>query len=236
MLLLASCATTASPKKQEAYHFQMGLAYLQEDNPTGALTEFLAAEKLEGDNAELANYFGIAYFRKNRFDLAEQKYLKAISLKPDYSEARNNLAVTYLGMKRWDDAIKQLKIVTSDLLYPDQLIANINLSLAWLGKGDSDKALDILRPMLDTYPMDPRVRFYLGNVYTTINKPDLAIDEYRKAIELSSDYAQAHYNLALELLKNGDKKGAAAEFKEVIRILPDSDLGQISREKLDALK
>jgi Tfp pilus assembly protein PilF len=234
--LLAGCALSAAAKKQASYHYQMGLSYLGEDNVTGALVEFTQAEKIDPDNAELMNYLGLTYFKKNKLDLAEKKYLRAIALKPDYSEARNNLAVAYLEMKRWDDSIYQLKLVSDDIFYQNQVATGINLALAYYGKGDFPLALATLRPLAVSNPADPRVRFNMGRIYYAMDKMDLAVGEYRKAIEIYRDYALAHYHLALATMKLGDNKGAARSFREVVRIAPDSEIGQLSREYLDLLK
>jgi len=235
-VMMAGCAISTASKNQASYHYQMGLSYLGENNVTGALVEFTEAEKIDPDNHELQNYLGLVYTRKNKYDIAEQKYLRALALKPDYSDARNNLAVTYLEMKRWDDAIYQLKLVLDDIFYQSQSAAGINLGLAYLGKGDFNQALAIFRPLAVTYPNDPRIRLNMGRVYYAMDKMDLAVGEYRKAIDIYADYAQAHYNLALASMKQGDRKVAAKSFREVVRIAPDSEMGQLSREYLDLLK
>lgn len=235
-LLNAGCAMSETAKKNASYHFQMGLSYLGENNVTGALVELTEAEKLNPDDPELLNYLGLAYFRKNKFELAEQKYLKALELKPGYSEARNNLGVDYLEMKRWDDAIHLLKMVTEDIFYQNQETAGINLGLAYFGKGDYPKALSVLRSVVAGNPRDPRARVNLGKVYFALDKVELAINEFSRAVELNRDYANAHYNLGLASLKTKDNRGAAAAFREVIRIAPDSEIGQLSREYMDLLK
>ncbi len=214
----------------------MGQSYLGENNVTGALIEFTEAEKIDPDNYELQNYLGLVYFKKNKLEISEKKYLKAIALKPDYSGARNNLAVTYLEMKKWDDAIYQLKLVTEDIFYQNQTDAGINLSLGYYGKGDFKLALATLRPLASAAPMDPRIRVYIGRVYYATDKIDLAISEYRKGIELYPDYILAHYNLAQAVMRKGDKKTAAKHFREVVRIAPDSEMANLSREYLDLLK
>jgi type IV pilus assembly protein PilF len=236
VLLLAGCALGSASRKQASYHFQMGLSYLGENNTTSALVEFTAAEKIDPDNHELQNYLGIVYFRKNRLEISEKKYLRAIALKPDYSDARNNLAVTYLEMKRWDDAIYQLKLVTEDIFYQNQSAAGINLALAYYSKGDFKQAMATLRPLAANYPLDPMIRHTIGRVYYASDRLDLAIVEYRKAIELYPDYLQAHYSLGQASMKQGDKKAAVKAFREVIRIAPDSDMALLSREHLDLLK
>lgn len=236
LLLLAGCALGTASKKQASYHLQMGLSYLGENNITSALVEFTAAEKIDADNHELQNYLGIVYFKKNKLDIAEKKYLKAIDLKPDYSDARNNLGVVYLEMKKWDAAIYQLKLVTEDIFYQNQSAAGINLALAYYGKGDFKQSLAILRPLIATYPLDPMARYNSGRVYYAEERVDLAIAEYRKAIELYPDYAQAHFSLGQASMKLGDKKTATKAFREVVRIAPDSEIAILAREYLDLLK
>jgi len=236
VLLLAGCALGSAARKQAGYHFQMGLSYLGENNPTSALVEFTESEKIDPDNHELQNYLGIVYYRKSKLDISEKKYLRAIALKPDYSDARNNLAVTYLEMKRWDDAIYQLKLVTEDIFYQNQSAAGINLALAYYGKGDFKQSLATLRPLAASYPLDPMIRYNIGRVYYALDRIDLAIVEYRKAIDLYPDYMQAHYSLGQASMKQGDKKAAVKAFREVIRIAPDSEMALLSLDHLDLLK
>lgn len=236
VILLSACAMSQEAKKLSSYHYQMGLSYLGENNFTSALVEFTEAEKVDSDNPELLNYLGLVYYRKNRYEIAEQKYLKALKIRPNYSEARNNLAVNYLEMKRWDDAIMQLKLVAEDIFYQDQDTAAVNLGLAYFGKGDYQEALAVYRAAVSAYPRDPRIRLNLGRVYFALDKLEWAIAEYKKALELNGNYANAHYNLGLAYMKVKDTKAAAAAFREVIRIAPDSEIGQFSREYADMLK
>jgi type IV pilus assembly protein PilF len=235
-LCASACAFNESAKKQGIYHYQMGVSYFNENNMAAALAELTEAEKYDPDNAELLNYLGMAYYNKKKFAIAEQKYLKAIALKPSYSEARNNLGVDYLDMQRWEDAIQQFKLVTEDIFYQNQAAANINLGLAYFGKGDYPKALALLRSAVASYPRDPRGRFNLGRVYFALDKYELAIDEYKKALDLNHDYANAYYNLGLAYLKVRDSRAALAAFREVVRIAPDSEIGQLAREYLAGWK
>jgi Flp pilus assembly protein TadD len=236
VLFSSACTHSESARKQGTYHYQMGVSYFGENNMAAALAELTEAEKYEPDNAELFNYLGMAYFNKKKFAIAEEKYLRALALKPSYSEARNNLGVNYLEMQRWDDAINQFKLVTEDIFYQNQAAATINLGLAYFGKGDYPKALSVLRSVVANYPRDPRGRLNLGRVYFALDKFDLAVDEYKKAVELNKDYANAYYHLGLVYLKIKENRGARTAFTEVLRLAPDSEIGQLSKEYLDALK
>jgi len=235
-LFCSACAMNNTAEKQGSYHYQMGVTHFNENNMSAALTELTEAEKYDEDNAELYNYLGMAYYNKKKFEIAEQKYLRALHLKPAYSEVRNNLGVDYLEMRRWDDAIYQFKLVTEDIFYSNQAAANINLGIAYFGKGDYPKALSQLRSVVANYPRDPRGRMNLGRVYFALDKVDLAIDEYKKALESNKDYANAYYNLGLAYIKKNESHAAMSAFQEVLRIAPDSEIGQLSKEYIDTLK
>jgi Tfp pilus assembly protein PilF len=233
---VGGCSHGTSAKKKGEYHYQMGLSNLGEGNPTGALIAFTEAEKYDPDNPDLQNYLGLAYLGKGRADLAESRFLRALALRPAFSDARNNLGVCYLELKRWDDAIIQFKQVTDDLFYQNQESATINLGLAYLGKGDYPKALSLIRSVVAANPANAKAHFNLGRIYVVLDKNDLATVSYRRAIELNPDYVAARYQLALLFLKNKDGSGAREQFEEVVRIAPDSELGQLAREQLDLLK
>jgi tetratricopeptide (TPR) repeat protein len=236
-LYLANAAcVSVEARKQGSYHYQMGVSFLNENNVTSALVELTEAEKVDADNPELQNYLGQAYLRKNRYDIAERKFLRALELKPEFSEARSNLGLTYLQMKRWDEAIREFKLVTEDIFYQNQESATINLGIAYLSKGEYPKALATLRGVTGNYPRNPIARVYLGKVYFTLDKVDQAIAEYKRAVSLNKDYANAHYQLALAYLKIKDNKAALASFKEVLRLTPDSEMGKQSQEYLELLK
>ncbi|RII26860.1 MAG: hypothetical protein CXR31_09975 [Geobacter sp.] len=214
----------------------MGLSHFAEGNYTSALVELTEAEKLTPDDPDLLYYLGRTYFEKKKYDLAEQRFLKSLALKPNNSNARNDLGVNYLEMKRWDDAIIQFKVVADDIFFQNQEAANINLGIAYFNKGDYPRALSVLRAVVGNNPREPRARLNLGKVYFAMDKTDLAIAEYSRAIELNKNYVNAYYNLGLANLKQKENRAAAAAFREVLRIAPDSELGQLAREYLDVLK
>lgn len=234
--LCLSCAAGSATTQKASYHYQMGLSNFTEGNYTSALVEFTEAEKLTPDDPELLYYLGRTYFEKKKYDLAEQRYLKSLALKPNNSSVRNDLGVDYLEMKRWDDAIIQFKIVSEDIFFQNQEAASVNLGIAYFNKGDYPRALSVLRSVVGNNPREPRARLNLGKVYFAMDKIDLAIGEYNRAIELNSNYANAHYNLGLAYLKQKENRAAATAFREVLRIAPESELGQLAREYLDVLK
>jgi Tfp pilus assembly protein PilF len=240
VLVVAGCASMKGQQKVKsnpsAYHFQMGLSFLGERNYTGALVELTEAEKLDPDNPEVLYNLGLAFMGKKRPDLAEQKFQRALILKPAYSVARNDLGVVYLELKRWDSAIQQFKIVKDDLFYENSESAGINLGLAYLGQGDYTKAMEELRAVEVIDPGNPIIHLSLGRVWFAMDKSERAIVEYRKALDIYKDYGAAYYHLGLAQLKLNNRDAARSSFNEVLRIMPDSDLGHSSMGYLDLLK
>lgn len=226
---------TAKPNPA-SYHYQMGLSYLGERNYTSALIDLTEANKLDPDNPEVLYSLGMAYMGKKRPDLAESMLQRAIILKPDYSVARNDLGVAYLELKRWENAIQQFKIVKDDLFYENNSNATINLGLAYLGKGDYQKALEELRPVAAMNPRNPVVRLSLGRVMFAMGKSDQAIIEYNKALEIYRDYGAAYYYLGQAQLKLNSLDAARAAFKDAARLTPDTELGRAALGYLDLLK
>ncbi|HEY6838753.1 MAG TPA: tetratricopeptide repeat protein [Geobacteraceae bacterium] len=233
---LSAACTTSAARAKASYHYQMGLSYLGENNITGALVELTEAEKITPDDPDLLNKLALAYYFKKKYELAEQRYLRALKIKPEFSEARNNLGVNYLQMGRWDSAIQQFKLAIDDIFFRDQEQANINLALAYLGKGDHSSALAVIRGVVTANPRNVLGHLHFGRIYFAMDKPELAIDEYRKALDLNKNFAMAHYQLALAYLKIKERTLAKNSFKEVMRLVPDSEIGQLSREYLDTLK
>jgi Tfp pilus assembly protein PilF len=238
-LALAGCITGRRQEEKNnpgSYDYQMGLSYLRERNYTSALIELTKAEKSEPGNPDVLYNLGLAYLGKKHYELAGRKLQQAITLKPDYSSARNDLGVVYLELKQWDNAIKQFKIVKDDIFYQDSENACINLGLAYLGKGDYPKALEEIRAVIVANPRNPSARLSLGRVLFAMDKTEQAIAEYHKALEIFKDFGAAYYYLGLAQLKQNSLDAAKGSFNEVLRIIPDSELGHASIGYLELLK
>lgn len=237
LLIVAGCATsTSSSGKPVAYHYQMGISYLEERDYTSALTELTEAEKIEPNVAELQYNLGRTLVGKRRPDLAEAKFLRAIALKPHYSAARNDLGVLYLETARWDNAVQQFKAVKDDLFYPRHDHAGINLGLAYLGRGDYDAALAEFSSVRAIDPRNPIIMVATGRVLFAQGKTRQAITEYYRAIEVAPEYQAAHFHLGMALMKDSRLDAASAAFKEVVRISPDSELGYKAAGYVDLLR
>ncbi len=96
----------------------------------------------------------------------------------------------------------------SDDLKPQRL-DYLNEALALERQGDYDAALTSYRLALRDHPADARILQNMAIAFTKTRRFDEAIRHYRRALELDSSLAGAHYGLAFLLLQRGDPDGAA---------------------------
>lgn len=162
--------------------------------------------------SELANRFfekALTAIRGNAYHHALNLLVEAIKLKPDFTEAwvvRANVLHSLSGT--------QTPVVPSSfdalLCYDRAINVNPNAQDAWnnrglafadLGMWDSAEASfresDRLLPALEP-------RMGLANMYCTIMRLKDAAAEYRRAIEASPDWHEAHFNLGVTLLGLGE--------------------------------
>ncbi len=94
-----------------------------------------------------------------------------------------------------------------------QRLDYLNEALALERQGDYDAALTSYRLALRDHPNDARILQNMAIAFTKTRRYDEAIRHYRRALELDSSLAGAHYGLAFLLLQRGDPDGAAQHLK-----------------------
>lgn len=236
-LLAASLACApAKPKTNPAeVHQILGLSYLQEQDPTRALKEFLKAAELDPRNAEIQGALAQAYHLKKAYPEAEKHYLKALRLGDDDPQIENNLAALYLDMERWDDAIRYFRKASGNLLFTNQALALTGLGYAHARKGENPEAVSAYQKVLQQNPRSVQARLLLGESYLAMDRADLAAEEFRRVLSLTPNDVRAHFQLGLAYMKAGEKEKAAASFREVLRLAPESELAAEAAQYLQPM-
>ena len=84
----------------------------------------------------------------------------------------------------------------------------IELAMQHHGQGHLSQAETIYQQILQTDPSQPVALHLLGVIAHQVGKNDVAVDLIIKALDIKSDFAEAHNNLGATLLRLGQyKKG-----------------------------
>jgi protein O-mannosyl-transferase len=94
--------------ENELAHFNLGSAYLENNQLEFAVTHLSAAAKMNPADVTNYNNLGVAYARLNENSLAEACFNQAIRLDPDAAQPHFHLAVIKFNQRRLDEAIKHL--------------------------------------------------------------------------------------------------------------------------------
>ena len=100
----------------------------------------------------------------------------------------------------------------------DAAALNLDLGIGYLRQGDFEQAITKLRKSIDEDPNNPTAHRALGLAYEEMDDKKGAEEEYRTAVRLGSDDADALNQLASFLCANGDKQEALQLYDRAIEV------------------
>jgi protein O-GlcNAc transferase len=122
-----------------AAHFHLGSIRLARLDAPGALTELLAALRLDPKNAETRNTAGSALLSVGRVSEAMDQFRLALELKPDYQNARFNLARALIRAGKFGEAEDLFRKLVA--VYPEDAQVHNVLGELLLRQGKNSEAL-----------------------------------------------------------------------------------------------
>jgi tetratricopeptide (TPR) repeat protein len=91
------------------------------------------------------------------------------------------------------------------------------LARIYLTQNQQEKAIAQYKALLEKNPQQPGAQMLLGTLYEAQGKPDLAEAHYRKALEITPDFAPAANNLAYVLVTRNKNIDEALKFAQVAK-------------------
>jgi len=162
------------------------------------------------------NNLGLEYDKKGWLERAKAQYETALSIDPTFANAHNNLGLIYYQNGDLEKAIAKYKRALE--LKPRYAAAHVNLGAAYDKKGEINEAF---REFFRARSINPKlVEAYIGlGVCMTkmgaINYLDVAIGQFKKALEIKPNLAEAHSNLAIVYYLKGDFNSALLHCKKL---------------------
>jgi len=236
---LFACVPVNQESQQDHHqadvHYKLALAHLQADNPTLALKELLVAVNQNPKNSSIQVALAQTYQRKKAYPQAEKHYLEALKLSDNDPRYQNNLATLYLDMEKWDKAIEYFDKASKNLLFVNAHVAVTGKGYAYFKKKDYSAALQYLNEATELVPRYSSAYFLKSKVYHALGNSELEKTTLQRAIELSPQFIQARYQLAILLLQENSVEEAAEQLNVILEFAPTSELGSKARKLLNSL-
>lgn len=232
-----------SPDSFQAYN-NLGLEYEKEGKFAEAIECYQKALKIMPDLLEAHSNLANIYFKLGRFNDAEKEYLIVEKTVPGIKagEVQNNIGALYEMRGRLDLALVRYNRALN--LDPSLGFSHFNIARIYLIQGKvelaSEEILNSFSGEKESQQKDAFVlkiisgflkeqkniscasTFYndLGVKFAQERFFDESILSFRRSIELTPAYADAHFNLGLAYLNKGLERDAVLEFKSALKIDP----------------
>jgi type IV pilus assembly protein PilF len=236
LTFFTACSSTFRQKEDAQAHMRLGDSMLREGRPTQALEELIKANDLDPNNPVIRNVLGIAYLEKGMVRQAIVQFEKALYLDPKYVEVHNNLGTALLRDQRVTEAIVEFKKALENPMYPTPHFVYYNLGQAYFILNQFEKARENYLEALKLSPNYSLAYHGLGLAWKASGNMVEAAEALKKAIEYAPQFAQAHYDLGEVLVELKQTSLAVLAFREVIHLVPDSELGKKAQQRLKDLK
>lgn len=181
---------------------------------------------------------GMSLYARGNYDDAVKSLMRAADLNPSEPNCYFFLSRAYdSSPSQAEEVIQKFRRFAE--LQPKNARALYYYAMSlWKGKRAQDPDLDLRRIeslLSQAIALDPKLaeaHLQLGNLYSDQNKYPEAIPEYKRAIELESDLADAYYRLGQAYVRTGDKASAQERF-EIYQKLREQHLADLERQRAE---
>jgi tetratricopeptide (TPR) repeat protein len=192
-------------------HSNLGTALQMAGRDEEAIASYRRAAALQGANGETWKKLGGLLFNGGKLEEALECYSKAVSLRTTDADSLNHLGLVLQRLGRTEEAISNhRRALELRPEFPDGLIS---LGNALRQSGQLDEGIECFRRSLAMRPKCPDTLTFLGAALQEQSRLTEAISMHRQAIEIRPDHVQAHLNLALVLLAQGNFQEGWPEYE-----------------------
>lgn len=147
-----------------------------------------------------------------------QHFDKAISLDPSFASAELARANSSPTAKEFFDHLKKAVSLSDKASEGEKLLI---LATEAGANADVAKQKEYLDKLVTAFPNDERAQFALGGYYFGQQDYPKAIEHYKKATELNTNYSTAFNILGYAYRQNLDYANAESAFKKYIELIPN---------------
>jgi len=151
-------------------HLLMGMAYLNKRDFKSALPELARAVELKPQLPTAHTLYGRALLGNADQESAERQYSLALEMNPNDFEANMQMGNIRQREQRLDDALTYLTRAAA--IRPDDLAVRQAMAGAYLGKGQTEQAKDLLETIVKSQPDFVDAHVLLATAYYRLKRKD----------------------------------------------------------------
>ena len=210
----------------------LGYTYEQQKDYKKAITAYRRAVELDRDNLDALRGLAQNLMNDGQYDAALEQYKQIADADPQDAQSYVRISEIYRRQGKYDQALDMLKKAES--LVQDSLEIPFNMALVYDAQGRFEDAVATLQQLLDktthtdgnytTGEKNNRSVFFerLGSVYREQGKTQLAIETYRKMLDLGGDSASRGYQQIIDTQREAKQwSQATATAQEAAQKLPE---------------
>jgi len=202
------------PEGSRSSKLYAALGYTYEQNKAfkKAIEAYQKSVDLDHDNLDSVRGLAQNLLNDGQTEAALAQFKVVVEADPSDAQTYTRMAEIYRRSGRYDEASESLKKASA--LVPDSLEVRFNIAVVDQAQGKYDDAITILNRLLqetehvngqyDPSQQSNRAIFLerLGSVYREANKPQLAVDTFRRMFELGDDNAIRGYQDIIETYRD----------------------------------
>ena len=201
-------AVELRPNYAEA-HYNLGVALWYSDSRDKAIAELQESTRQDPAAGETYAFLGSVLEQTGNLAAAGRNLQRAVALLPPLPSVFVDLGLVFLHLSDVPHALGQFDAALN-LPAPGSPVP------AW------QRAVNSLREAVAKDSKDAELHNVLGRMMGRAGSDANAVKaEFREAIRLKPDFAEAQNNLGLVLTQSSEDEGAIAAFREAIRIAPN---------------
>lgn len=199
-----------NPLSKEAY-MALGSIFLSDvdKNLNSAIKLFEQAISVFPEEKDFYNNLGYLYIKNGEETKAIKCYEKALIIDPHFEFAKRNYMLLSEKLKIKDNIVVKYEKLLSEI------INDVN-------QNKIEEAESKCYKLLDIFPNDYNVKFYLANILFSKNELDKAAKIYKEIILAQPDNLNARYNLAVTLIRQQNFNESKEHLKYILSKQPDN--------------
>ena len=192
--------------------------------------QLAAAETFTAGSLEAAHQYSVAQELAfaGKHEEALRYFTRATELDPGFGRAYAGMAAVYRNLRQRDQAEKYFKLAMEHV---DRMTERERYRVRgayYVTIGEYQKCVDEYSPLIKKYPADNIGHVNLAVCYARLKNMASAVEEARRAVEISPRAAMPRMNLSLYASYAGDFATSEREAREVLKLNPAYEKGYLA--------